>query len=106
LAARAMLGDLERGESSIHFKADKLFDEGEAVRSEGERLGCKWKLASKWTSFCAVEEFTQTSSPGMLTRLPLRNSSNTIFESVSQSDLGLLRPRGMRLGNTLMNHSA
>ncbi|KAL2154595.1 hypothetical protein VTH82DRAFT_3271 [Thermothelomyces myriococcoides] len=39
LAARAMLGDLERGESSIHFKADKLFDEGEAVRSEGERLG-------------------------------------------------------------------
>ncbi|KAK4145155.1 von Willebrand factor type A domain-containing protein [Dichotomopilus funicola] len=60
LAARALLGDLERGQSIIH-----LADGGptlgplatqKAVMAEGKRLGCKWDLVSKWTSFYATED--------------------------------------------------
>lgn len=59
LAARALLGDLERGESCLHQNTginamqatlDKL------VRDEAVTLGCKYSLVSKWTSLYAVEE--------------------------------------------------
>lgn len=59
-AARALLGDLERGESYIHTRPNApgrdSAEERELVRREGEKLGCKWSLVSKWTSFVAVEE--------------------------------------------------
>lgn len=31
---------------------------GRVISKEGERLGCKWGLASKWTSFIAIDEPT------------------------------------------------
>ena len=59
-AARALLGDLERGESYIHLGPDApergSADEANRVKWEGESLGCKWSLVSKWTSFVAVQE--------------------------------------------------
>ncbi|KAK0627926.1 von Willebrand factor type A domain-containing protein [Immersiella caudata] len=57
-AARALLGDLERGESRLHvqFGAARAMPElSNQVRLQGEALGCKWSLVSKWTSFVAVE---------------------------------------------------
>lgn len=60
LAARVLLGDLERGESYIHAAPNApsrgSAEERELVRREGEKLGCRWSLVSKWTSFVAVEE--------------------------------------------------
>lgn len=60
-AARALLGDLERGESPLHMQRDMgMAPEkfAQLVRNEAVRIGCKWSLVSKWTSFCAVEEET------------------------------------------------
>lgn len=60
LGARALLGDLERGQSWIQLDpngpARDSTKEEALVRCEGEYLGCKWSLVSKWTSFYAIEE--------------------------------------------------
>src|SRR5262245_38518415 len=53
-AARALLGDLEIGQSRIHHDLQPAqrggLEEQRLVRQEGERLGCTWRLASRWTS--------------------------------------------------------
>ncbi|RPB00525.1 hypothetical protein L873DRAFT_1679898 [Choiromyces venosus 120613-1] len=60
LAARTALRDLEDGSSWLHSgkygidPKDETFQE--YVEREGESLALKWGLASKWTSFVAVEE--------------------------------------------------
>ena len=59
LAVRALLGDLERGDSRLHQSrpidvTQATFDQ--LVRDEAVNLGCKWSLVSKWTSLYAVEE--------------------------------------------------
>ncbi|KAK1769024.1 von Willebrand factor type A domain-containing protein, partial [Phialemonium atrogriseum] len=60
LAARAVLGDVERGESAIHLGPNALprhsKQERVMAKAEGKRIGCKYSLVSKWTSFFAVEE--------------------------------------------------
>ncbi|OAR03010.1 hypothetical protein LLEC1_07158 [Akanthomyces lecanii] len=78
-AARALLGDLESRQSSRgwpyayrRFSHAATADESTFLRQEGVRLGCKWSLASKWTSFLAVEEES---------------------EHLDQPDQGLLRAR-------------
>src|SRR5687768_4514538 len=52
-AARSLLGDLERGQSHIHIGPNSLprdtAQQHAAVRAEGERIGCKWRLVSRWT---------------------------------------------------------
>lgn len=61
-AARALLGDLERGKSSMHAKFGEAVrntsEQTNRVRLQGKALGYKWSLVSKWTSFVAVEEPT------------------------------------------------
>lgn len=56
LAVRALLGDLERGESWLHRRRGGVDDA--VVRQEAIDLGMKWSLVSKWTSLYAVEEET------------------------------------------------
>ncbi|KAK1760372.1 von Willebrand factor type A domain-containing protein, partial [Echria macrotheca] len=60
LAARALLEDLERGQSHLHLGPNKPFRgtwaEDSQVRQEAEAIACKWSLVSKWTSFFLVEE--------------------------------------------------
>ena len=93
LGARALLGDLERGQSWIHLSpkapARHSFEEEELVRQEGERLGCKWSLVSKWTSFNAVEEAYKGEGN---TQDPFLDVDVDVHEAVG--DLDLLRPRG------------
>jgi hypothetical protein len=54
LGARALLGDLERGLSWIHLDPNApsrgSAQEQRLILKEGEALGCKWFLVSKWTS--------------------------------------------------------
>ena len=51
LGARALLGDLERGQSWIQLDPNRpprrSPEEKELVHREGENLGCKWSLVSK-----------------------------------------------------------
>ncbi|KIW64497.1 hypothetical protein PV04_09426 [Phialophora macrospora] len=102
LGARAILGDLERGQSWLHVGPNQPLrgsaEEVELVRKEGEALGCKWSLVSKWTSFYAVEE----------AYVPNRNEDdpfldlNEIQVHKADGDLDLLRQRGVsgvRLGS-------
>ena len=60
LAARALLADLERRQSWVHLTPGLCpphsEEEKQLVKEEGERLGCKWALVSKWTSFVAIDE--------------------------------------------------
>lgn len=56
LAARTLLSELEEGRltaQKAHQDEDSLQD---AVKAEGIRIGVKYGLASKWTSFVAVDE--------------------------------------------------
>src|SRR5277367_575817 len=56
LAARTLLGELQEGRLTVQQTnpADDSF--ADAVTQEGVRIGVKWDLASKWTSFVAVDE--------------------------------------------------
>jgi hypothetical protein len=63
LAARAAIGDLERGESwiQLHKGAPERGSgaEAEATKQEAIQLGCEWNIVSRWTSFC-LEECTRS----------------------------------------------
>jgi len=107
LGARALLGDLERGQSWIHICPNQplrnLPDE-ELIRREGESLGCKWSLVSKWTSFYAIEEpygaHADVGDPF------LDVAVGEIHEA--DDDLDLLRPRdapGQQAGDRITNLS-
>ena len=59
LAAKSLLYDLETGQSWIHAASNNKRRVREAaylVQKEAERLGCKYFLTGKWTSFVALEE--------------------------------------------------
>jgi hypothetical protein len=57
LAAKAIMRDLEGGQSWLHAKlaGESSVSIGEDVQTEAERLGMRWSIASKWTSFIAVD---------------------------------------------------
>ncbi|KFY12272.1 hypothetical protein V491_06852, partial [Pseudogymnoascus sp. VKM F-3775] len=62
LAAKAVLGDLESGQSWIHDKYKNITDAtakaeaDELAKFEGEKIGIEWNISSKWTSFIVVDE--------------------------------------------------
>ncbi|KAK4031597.1 von Willebrand factor type A domain-containing protein, partial [Parachaetomium inaequale] len=91
LAARALLGDLERGVSHMHLAG--IVPDAAAVKDEGERLGCKWGLTSAWTSFYAVEDRRQGPGGETSSQDTHIHGSASGIEVIGQSDLGLLRPR-------------
>jgi hypothetical protein len=94
LAARAILGDLERGEGWMHVGPNRLRRHSEyeekLVRQEGEAIGCKWSLVSKWTSLFAVEEpyFANENNQDPFL------DTESVFTHDSDGDMDLLRPRG------------
>ncbi|KAK6534826.1 hypothetical protein TWF281_006126 [Arthrobotrys megalospora] len=95
LAARALLGDLERGQSYINLRPNHpprdSKEEKRLVAREGERLGCKWSLVSKWTSFVAVEEPLEAIEAN---RDPFIDAEGELAIAALEEDLGLLHPRG------------
>jgi hypothetical protein len=92
-AARALLGDLETGQSRIHQgpqAAQRGFGEEQRLaRQEGERLGCRWSLASKWTSFVAVEMTEEQMPQGF------RDRGVPEAQETEGSGLNLLRRRAV-----------
>jgi hypothetical protein len=95
LGARALLGDLERGQSWIQLNprsSSRHTPEEEITRRDGERLGRKWSLVSKWTSFYAVEEVYNAQEG--VRDLPLDPDDPQIHH-ITNNDLHLLHPRGV-----------
>lgn len=94
LAAKALMDDLEAGNSWLHDKMHRVYGDGtpdeldEAVRREAERLGNEWSVFSKWTSFVAVDDENQVQN---VTRT-YRAEESDLFE--------LTRPR---LGGQLLS---
>jgi hypothetical protein len=57
-AARALLSDLGRAKDRTQHGREAFqrpVQNEDLIRKEGERLGCRYSLASKWTSFVAME---------------------------------------------------
>jgi hypothetical protein len=96
LGARALLGDLERGQSWIQLNPRSSGrhtpEEEEITRRDGERLGCKWSLVSKWTSFYAIEEVYQAQEGA---RDPFLDPDDPQIHHITNSGLDLLHPRGV-----------
>jgi hypothetical protein len=94
LGARALLGDLEGGQSWIQLHPGRpprnSPGEERLVRREVENLGCKWSLVSKWTSFYAIEETYEVNGNVWDSFLDLGDFR--VHEAVG--DLDLLHPRG------------
>jgi Mg-chelatase subunit ChlD len=69
LAAKAVLGDLESGQSWLHdtnsndSNANIKAGVGDRARTEGERIGVEWRLSSKWTSFIVVDDGSSLEKP-------------------------------------------
>ncbi|GAB1311891.1 hypothetical protein MFIFM68171_02101 [Madurella fahalii] len=91
-AARALLGDLERGQSRIHLDPN-----APSAGSMAER--------ELWTSFYAVEGRLRSNSSQVSNTDPFMNFSEPGIEVVVESDLGLLRSRGVLSGGA-PNHFA
>ncbi|CAI6331474.1 unnamed protein product [Periconia digitata] len=73
LAARALINNLEMGNSWLHETKRKSTMEtpeflAQQVDIEAEHVAMKWGLASKWTSFIAVAEQSPTVLPGSINR--------------------------------------
>lgn len=88
LAARALLGDLERGESWLHVDWQQGGDAEPPVRDEAISLGRQWSLVSRWTSLCAIEEHTF----GVVDDIVLPEDTDNIEDA-------LLQPRGVPSAN-------
>ncbi|KAK5993010.1 von Willebrand factor A domain-containing protein [Cladobotryum mycophilum] len=90
LAVRALLGDLERGESWLH--QNRIYGENphvvyNQVRQEAIKLGSKWSLVSQYTSLVAIEEETTEPNEGMDFDIGIPDANDGVEDA-------LLRPRG------------
>ncbi|KAJ3548385.1 hypothetical protein NM208_g1043 [Fusarium decemcellulare] len=98
LAARALLGDLERGESWLGI----VGNDGPRIRTEAIDLGCKWSLVSKWTSIYAVEEETAPPNEGMMIGMEIPKAADELNDALLLRRGGRaavqLRPRLPRPG--------
>ncbi|KAK2775355.1 hypothetical protein FQN53_003176 [Emmonsiellopsis sp. PD_33] len=87
LAAKALMNDLETGQSWLH---SKQYDEYQnnyssqfqsAVQTQAQNLGQQWSITGKWTSFIAVDKTSQKRNEISLYKAQLVESS------------GLMKPR-------------
>ncbi|KAL7768446.1 hypothetical protein ACKLNR_002747 [Fusarium oxysporum f. sp. zingiberi] len=92
LAVRALLGDLERGESWLGAGRGSDTD-NPILRAEAINLGCKWSLVSRWTSFYAVEEEMAAPNEGMIMEMEIPEAANELNDAL------LLRRGGRAAAN-------
>ncbi|KAF9767978.1 hypothetical protein IL306_014785 [Fusarium sp. DS 682] len=88
LAVRALLGDLERGESWLGVGRGSGTDDP-MIRAEAINLGCKWSLVSIWTSIYAIEEEMAVPNGGMIMEMEIPEAADELNDA-------LLLPRGGR----------
>jgi len=65
LAAKALMNDLEIGQSWLHSRTYEAYRKNntaafeKAVQQEAESIGKRWSITGKWTSFVAVDKINQ-----------------------------------------------
>ena len=105
LAAKSAILDLEAGHSWIHASASRsgIFRRKSStssaldhlVRQEAERIGLKWRIAGKWTSFVAVDRDSHTEGlarlykPSRCELASLTRPRNFAAPQISNSDSSL-----------------
>ncbi|EQL00329.1 von Willebrand factor type A domain-containing protein [Ophiocordyceps sinensis CO18] len=85
LSVRALLGDLERGESWLHRGWQRDRDAAPPIREEAINLGCQWSLVSKWTSLYAVEEETTDVMEDLHINIVLPEVTDDVEDALLQS---------------------
>jgi Mg-chelatase subunit ChlD len=79
LAGKALMNDLEIGQSWMHadkyqkFKSKDPVAFEQAVQQEAEKVGIKWCIAGKWTSFVAVDNGDQVEQNARIYRAGRRD---------------------------------
>jgi hypothetical protein len=98
LAAKALMKDLENGRSWIHSSSYRERQTPEEldnmVRSEAQRLGCKYFLTGRWTSFVAIEfdaeaereDYKMGEDLGLLQERRTANPDHSDSDSDSETD--------------------
>jgi uncharacterized protein YegL len=64
LAAKAIIRDLETGNSQLHSTSDNGQRADTDAKILGERLAIRYHISSKWTSFVAVDKRRSEENPG------------------------------------------
>jgi hypothetical protein len=85
LAARKILQELEQGSGYIHSGVSKTANPGtfdEWVKREGVRVGVRYGLASKWTSFLAVTNGETLSEEAKYIGPDTRNTGSVRYRSI------------------------
>ncbi|KAL3446761.1 von Willebrand factor type A domain-containing protein [Aspergillus insuetus] len=106
-AARALLSDLGQAKDRTQHGREAFqrpIQDDDLIRKEGERLGCRYSLVSKWTSFVAVEIIeTNTNEPASNKRDYATSISSDVtiagLEQLDTEDMNLLcmsLPRQLR----------
>ncbi|KAK2803536.1 hypothetical protein FQN50_006971 [Emmonsiellopsis sp. PD_5] len=87
LAAKALMNDLEIGQSWLH---SKQYDEYQknyssqfqtAVQTQAQNLGKQWSITGKWTSFIAVDKTSQ------------KRNEISLYKAQRVDSAGLMKPR-------------
>ncbi|PVI02695.1 hypothetical protein DM02DRAFT_559452 [Periconia macrospinosa] len=102
LAARALLRDLEQGNSKFHAQKSSEYslDLEQHVRNEAVKLGCKWSLVSMWTSLVAVEEVCDADNEIKKHHLGIATVSEKPWDQLFQSRKPLFA--GARLNREIL----
>lgn len=100
LAAKAFMNDYETGQSWLHVKHASLKADDEAafnhiLEHEAQKLGVKWSIPSRWTSYVAVDRNSQEDHEASLeTAEPSEvqeasdSESDSELESESDEEMG------------------
>jgi hypothetical protein len=90
LAAKAIISDLDSGYQSLPsaeqtngYMAVKYVDVTPTVKRIGEKLGCTYSVASRWTSFLAVDSGNESEKAANLYRLTA-NSNLMLAQPLSR----------------------
>jgi hypothetical protein len=87
LAARTLLGELEESRLSVQQKNSADDSLPDAIKQEGIRIGLEYGLASKWTSFVAVDEESSKETPKRSMSKEETDDDEDGFEGAYRSNL-------------------
>jgi hypothetical protein len=100
LAAKALMNDLEIGQSWLHSRTYEAYRKNntaafeKAVQQEAESIGKRWSITGKWTSFVAVDKINQL------------EKTADIYRPERLELLELMRPRGTLPVTTLLDSAS
>jgi hypothetical protein len=111
LAAKALMNDLETGQSWMHADKYQEYQKKDpaafeqAVKSEAEKIGMEWFVVGKWTSFVAVDNNDQIEQRTRIYRAERSELADLMRPRHSGSPLTLNSPvAGVRPAASYVGH--